>query len=496
MEKTSKPLTLVRNWTSLVGILFAAFGFISGLVFIVLDIRGHMENPYIGIFTYMVVPVFIIGGLLLTLIGARRERNRRRRGAGGPSRLPVINLNDQGHFISFVVVASVLILFMAISGVGSYRAYHFTESVEFCGQTCHSVMKPEFTAYQHSPHANTGCTTCHIGPGAGFFVKSKLNGLYQVYSTAFNKYSRPIPAPVHNLRPAKETCYTCHWPNKFFGAVEMNRTYFRADEENSPWSIQMLIKVGGGDPERGRAQGIHWHMAIENKIEYIATDEKRQELPWVRVTHADGVQTVYQTTDEDKRLTEEEIAVAEIRTMDCIDCHNRPTHQFHSPERSLNEAMTAGRIDYSIPSIKHNAIEALTEDYETEEQALMGIRTQLEEAYPEGGANVEKAITTVEQIYKTTIFPEMKVSWKEYPDHIGHMISPGCFRCHDAEHENEAGKTISRQCDTCHDIIAQGPGRELASITSGGLPFQHPEDIDEEWKETRCDDCHEGVPVL
>jgi hypothetical protein len=494
MERTTRPHTLVRNWLSLFGIILAAFGFVAGLVFIALDIQGHLDNPYIGIFTYMVVPVFIIGGLLLTIIGAFRERKRRKLGITQRSSLPVINLNEQGHFISFIVVVSVIFLFISISGVGSYRAYHFTESVEFCGETCHSVMKPEFTAYQHSPHANTGCTTCHIGPGADFFVKSKLNGIYQVYSTMFEKYNRPIPTPVHNLRPAKETCYTCHWPNKFFGAIEMNRTYFRADEENTPWSIQMLIKVGGGDPEHGRTQGIHWHMAIENKIEYIATDEKRLEIPWVRMTHADGSQVVYQ--NKDNPLTEEEIANADIRVMDCIDCHNRPTHQFHSPERALNEALTAGRIDDSIPSIKLNALEALTGDYETEEQALTEIREQLEEAYPDGGLNVEKSIATVEQLYKVNFFPEMNVSWKEYPDHIGHMISPGCFRCHNGEHVSDDGQVISRECDSCHTIIAQGPGRELASITSGGLPFQHPEDIDEEWKESRCDDCHEGVPVM
>lgn len=494
VKRKSNERRLTHNLISLLGIVFAAIGFVVGATLIVIDIQTHFDNPYTGIFTYLVVPAILSGGLFLILVGALKERKRRLKGTQEVSRLPVINLNDSKQFHTFIVVIVVTLLFICISVVGSYRAYHFTESVEFCGKTCHSVMKPEYTAYQNSPHANAGCTKCHIGPGADFYAKSKLNGLYQVYSTMFNKYSRPIPAPVHNLRPAKETCYTCHWPEKFFGSVEFKRTYFRADEVNSPWTIQMLMKVGGGDTQHGRAQGIHWHMAVENKIEYIAADEKRLEIPWVRMTGADGVSTIYQSKDDP--LTAEEIATAEIRTMDCIDCHNRPTHQFHSPERALNEALTTGLLDPDIPEIKLNGIEALTGDYETEGEALLGIQELLAEAYPEGGAEVEKAIATVQRIYTQNIFPEMKVSWEAYPDHIGHMITPGCFRCHNGDHQNEQGQVISRDCDACHTIIAQGPGREIQSINTGGLEFIHPEDIDEEWKESRCDDCHTGVPVM
>jgi nitrate/TMAO reductase-like tetraheme cytochrome c subunit len=494
MNNQSSKRSLIHNLTSLFGMVFAAIGFIAGTALITIDAQTHFDNPYTGIFTYMVVPAILFGGLLLVLIGVLRERKRQQRGNSEETRLPIINLNDRKQFISLATVVVVTLLFIAISVVGSYRAFHFTESVEFCGKTCHNVMKPEYTAYQNSPHANAGCTKCHIGPGADFYAKSKLNGLYQVYSTMFNKYSRPIPAPVHNLRPAKETCYTCHWPEKFFGATEMTRTYFRADEENSAWTIQMLLKVGGADSSSDHTKGIHWHMAADNKIEYIAADEKRLEIPWVRMTGSDGIPTVYQT--KDNPLTPEQIASSEIRTMDCIDCHNRPTHQFHSPERALNEALATGRLSPGIPEIKLNGIEALTGNYETEGEALKAIRKTLEEAYPDGGTEVENAIAAVQHIYSQNIFPEMKVSWEEYPDHIGHMITPGCFRCHNGDHQNEQGKTISRDCDSCHTIIAQGPGRDITSINTGGLEFKHPEDIDEEWKETRCDGCHEGLPVM
>ena len=262
---TATRRSLVHNLTSLLGIILTATGFIAGTTLMILDAKNHFDHPYTGIFTYMLIPAILFGGLLLILFGVLRERKRRKKKGATLSALPIINLNDTKQFSTFILVILVTLGFIAISAVGSYRAYHFTESVEFCGLTCHDVMKPEYTAYKKSPHANAGCTKCHIGPGADFYAKSKLNGLYQVYSTLFNKYSRPIPAPVHNLRPAKETCYTCHWPEKFHGATEFKRTYFRADEKNSPWTIQMLMKVGSGDSSQNQANGIHWHAAIDNK---------------------------------------------------------------------------------------------------------------------------------------------------------------------------------------------------------------------------------------
>ena len=482
-----------RNLTAVTGVVMAAFGFIVGTTLIVIDMQVHLDNPYTGIFTYMVVPAILILGLFLILVGALRARKQDRLAHPDIGRMPVINMNDPVHLRNFLVVTVVTLLFICLSVVGGYRTYHFTESVEFCGKTCHSVMKPEYTAYQNSPHANAGCTKCHIGPGADFFVKAKLNGLYQVYSTLFNKYNRPIPAPVHNLRPAKETCYTCHWPEKFFGATELKRTYFRADEENSPWTIQMLLKVGGGGSGHGpHPQGIHWHVTADNKIEYIATDEKRLEIPWIRMTNPDGSQTIFENPDNP--LTPEQIASSEIRTMDCIDCHNRPTHQFHSPERALNDALASGQLDATLPEIKRLASDALSDDYETEGEALAAIAESLSEAYPADKA--QEAIAAVQRIYSQNMFPEMKVSWKEYPDHIGHMNTPGCFRCHNGDHENEQGRTITRDCNACHTIIAQGPGLDVESINTGGLPFKHPEDIDEEWKESRCDDCHDGLPIM
>lgn len=496
--KTERSHTLLRNWMSLLGIPLAAFGFVVGAGLIVLDILNPFASPYLGIFTYLIVPVILIGGLLLTGLGAWREHRRRLSGrpASLPN-LPVIDLNTTRHFYTFVAVIVVAFLFFTLSGVGSYRAYHFTESVEFCGKTCHSVMKPEHTAYGESPHANVRCTECHIGPGAGWLVKSKLNGLYQVYSTMFNKYSRPIETPVHNLRPAQETCYECHWPAKFFGAVQRTRTYFAADEENTAWSLRMLINVGGGSPEHGPVEGIHWHMVGANKIEYVATDEKRLVIPWVRQTDREGNVTVYVSEDSKDDFSPEGLAKAEVRTLDCIDCHNRPTHNFHDPNKSLDTALGTGAIDPALPWVKLASAEALLAEYTTEPEAMAGIEARLRKEYPDGGANVDRAVAEVQRIYRTTFFPEMKVDWRQYPDHIGHFITPGCFRCHDNKHVSPQGRRITMDCKACHSILAQGPGGAPGdiAISAEGLDFEHPGGNDL-LDGTLCSECHTGAPEL
>lgn len=503
LDPVNKPHHLLMNLTSLVGLIIGVSGLISAIFLLAMDYMGHGENPYLGIFTFMVAPAAFLAGLAMATVGALRMRKQLREAGGSIKKMPVIDLNNRAHFKTLVISIVGGLFIIGLSAMGTYRAYHFTESVEFCGKTCHAVMKPEHTAFSASPHANVSCVTCHIGPGADWFVKSKINGLRQVWNTAFNLYPRPIKTPIHNLRPAKETCYTCHWPEKFFGSVLMNRTYFRSDSKvNSPWTVQMLINVGGGDIRHGRGQGIHWHMAVDNQIEYIAVDEKRLAIPWVRQTASDGSVTVYKTTDTNyidhlaaiERPDHD--AHYEKRIMDCIDCHNRPSHQYHAPERSVNESMSAGLIDASLPYIKQRSVELLDGEYETEPEALAAIEEGLREAYPEGGELVERAIEQVQRIYSHNFFPEMKVSWRVYPDHIGHMISPGCFRCHDGKHQSEDGKVIRNDCNICHTIIAQGKGTEVQNISSGGLEFEHPEDVGDAYESQRCDECHDGMPIL
>lgn len=497
MTERQKKFGYLYNWTSLTGIVLTVIGFITGVALLVMDYRNPNSTIYSGLFTYFVSPLVLTLGLILVVTGWFRERRRRKGHIEDFKPMPVLDLNDRRHYIAFIVLVVTIFVFIVLSGIGSFSAYKYTESVAFCGTTCHEAMKPENDSYAHSPHANVRCVDCHIGPGAGSFVQAKLRGLHQVKAVLTGKFQRPIPTPIENLRPASETCYECHWPEKFFGNLEQTKTYFKADESNSAYTISYLLPVGGGDPRHGPAHGIHYHMSVEKKIEYIASDDKRQVIPWIRMTDHEGKVTVFQTTDKKLALAETNIAAAKPRHMDCMDCHNRPAHQYQTPNRALDLSMSLGKIDPSIPYIKKNCAKALLGDYKTQDEGLAAIEKQLHEAYPQGGAKIEAIIAEVKGIYSRNFFPEMKVDWRAYPDDIGHWNTPGCFRCHDGKHKSESGKVISRECKTCHTITSQNPGATAGTYVREGVEFKHPvEDDDGAWKEDNCCDCHGGAPDL
>lgn len=493
MKRKLQLLPLMENWISMLGIFLGTCAFATGTFLLILELVRPSHHAYMGILTYLVAPTLLAGSLALIVFGMLITRRKMKRSGGVLPKPPVIDLGNRRTVRRLAILWAGVSVFLVVSAVATYHTFHFTESVEFCGTICHEVMKPEYVAFKESPHANTTCAKCHIGPGAGWFVKSKLSGLYQVYSVMFNKFDRPIATPVHSLRPAKQTCQNCHWPEKFFGAVLRTWTYFLPDEENSPWTIKMLLNIGGGNPEHGKIKGIHWHMEGVNTIEYVATDEKRLVIPWVRAIDQDGNETIYRTEEQDEAITDEVAATMATRTMDCIDCHNRPTHQYRSPNEALDMALLAGTVDASMPEIKYKAGEWLADDYATETQALDTIERELRETYA-SHAGLESAITTIQNIYSKNFFPEMKVRWDQYPDHIGHKITPGCFRCHDGKHVSDTGERIRHDCAICHTILAQGPGRDAPGFAAQGMEFQHPEDVDGEWKTERCDMCHTGSP--
>jgi hypothetical protein len=484
MGKSTRRPSLLQNWTSLIGLVVVVGSLFSFFLLCVLDAVAQFSNPYLSILTWMVAPGFLTAGLLLTFVGALRER-RRRKGSGSLVSAVQIDLSrsrDRRILVGFVIGS---LLFIMLSAVGSYNTFEFTESVQFCGETCHQVMKPELTTHDHGPHARVACVACHVGPGVGWFVRSKLTGSYQLYSVAFNKYPRPITTPIKNLRPARETCEQCHWPQKFSGNLDRTFTYFSGDASNSPYSVRLSIKIGGSDPTRGPVGGIHWHMVVGNRVEYIATDPARQKIPWVRITDSQGVVTVYRAP----KFTND-ISQSQVRTMDCMDCHTRPSHRYVPPDKAVNLAMELGQIDRTLPWIKTNAVYVLTRKYDTDSQARDGIATALAERYP-NEPRIRDVIPVVQQIYRDNFFPEMKANWSVYPDNIGHMIWPGCFRCHDGNHKADDGRTIkANDCNACHTILAQGTGAELQQITTGGQPFKH---IGGDY-DLSCSDCHTGGP--
>ncbi len=475
--------SLLRNWLSMTGLVISTGSLFSFVLLFLLDTMAHFSNPYIGILTYIIAPGFFILGMLLTVWGALRERKKLGE-AGGILPKFVVDLSrpqDRRRMVVFIVCS---VLFLLLSAVGSYQTYHFTESVQFCGQACHTVMKPELVTYQHGSHARVACVECHIGPGAEWFVKAKISGTYQLYAVAFNKYPRPVPTPIKNLRPAQETCEQCHWPKKFVGNLDKTYNYFLGDETNTPFSVRLTMKVGGGDPTHGPVGGIHWHMNVGNKVQYFATDPARQKIPYVRVVDGQGVVTEYRT----KNFTNE-VAASQLRTVDCMDCHNRPAHTYQSPNDAVNLAISLNKIDRALPWIKTNAVYALTRNYTNETQALERIATHLAGRYPDD-ARIQPVIDVVQQIYRDNFFPEMNASWSKYPNNIGHKDWPGCFRCHDGQHKSTDGLRAIKasDCNTCHTILTQGSGADLNLLSPNGQKFKHPGDE----VDGACNDCHTG----
>ncbi len=372
---------LTHNKISIIG---AYISIIIVLAIILLLITGYFyedTNPYFGIISYVVLPLALVFSLLLIPVGMFFEWRRWRRG-DKPVRVkwPIIDFNRRSHRNATIMFLLGTIIFILIGSFGTYKAYHFSESVKFCGTTCHTVMKPQYTAYSNSPHARVSCASCHVGYGAGWYVKSKLSGAYQVYAVLFNKYPRPIPTPIKNLRPAQETCEECHWPEKTYGAQQRQFNHYMYDDENTPFYLDMIIKTGGGDPLLEQTSGIHWHMNVGVEVEYIARDIKRQEIPWIKVTDKrTGRVTIYQNTDEP--LTPEEIQTLPKRKMDCLDCHNRPSHAFFSPDYAVDKAIHSGKVNRNLPAIKRISVEAMAAEYEDTESAMKGIANTITTFY-------------------------------------------------------------------------------------------------------------------
>lgn len=487
------------NPISITGAALAVVSFATIIFLTFVDIFQEQAPAYIGIVSYVMLPVPLVIGLLLIPVGVWRERRRRAQGLPASRMSFLIDLNNQRQRSAITLFSSVTVIFLLFTAYGSYRTFEWTESTEFCGETCHTVMEPEFTAYQHSPHARVKCVDCHVGSGAGWYVRSKLSGAYQVYAVAVNNYPRPIPTPIANLRPAQETCEQCHWPSHFAGEKKYINTYFKSDSANTRWTIALLMKTGGGSAERTPTSGIHWHMNIANEITYVATDSQRQVIPWVKLKNKTTGEDV-EFTSTDVAVSAEELANLPKNTMDCIDCHNRPSHIYRPPVRIVDHSLASGRISTELPMVRAASIQVLTQEYSTSGAAMDSIplllRQYYEENFPHVAQQKRNLITLAADELKTqfsqNFFPAMKVNWKAYPNNIGHMTDIGCFRCHDGKHVSPSGRAISNDCNSCHTILYQGTDPVPTTLSVAGLPFQHPEDVGDMWKETNCKDCHTG----
>jgi nitrate/TMAO reductase-like tetraheme cytochrome c subunit len=475
-----------NNWISAIGGVLAVGALFSFALLAWMDFTQGNKNPYLGIFTYIVAPGFLIAGLATVFFGAWAQRRWAiKHAATAPDkwRLDFSSARQRRYLVLFGIGAA---CFIMLSAFGSYQTYHYSESVQFCGEVCHRAMNPEFVAYQRSSHAHVDCVDCHIGSGAEWFIKAKINGTHQLIAYTLNNYNRPIATPLTKIRPAQDICAKCHWPEKSHGNLDVTNDHFLSDRANTPFSVRLLMHVDTAAPG-GATGGIHWHVNQNEKVEYFASDAKRQEIPWMRVTRlADGVARVYRT-----EAFKGEPPADKIRTMDCMDCHNRPAHVFPAANDTVEKSMVSGALSSKLPNVKREAVKAMMQEgITTAENAPIKIADYLRSKYA-SAPELPAAITEVQRIYATTIFPERKADWRVYPNNIGHKDWPGCFRCHDDKHKGAVGKAVpASDCNSCHTILAQGKGIELEQLNAKGFEFKHPSgDLD---PDLTCADCHNG----
>lgn len=488
-----------KNWLSIIGTIIAGMNLALIIILFIISTVFNKSNTNLGLFIYIILPGFLLLGLILIPIGIIRERRRiRKKGESGEKQLPKIDLNDPRHRNAFVIFAITTIIVLFLSTLGSFQAFHITESVEFCGTLCHKVMEPEYTAYQNSPHANVACVECHVGSGASWYVKSKLSGLHQVYAVMTKTFPKPIETPLHDLRPARETCEKCHWPQKFYARTLWTNKYFLADSSNSEWDVMLQMKTGPEYSGLGLREGIHWHINPDVNIEYISENDKRENITYVKYTNKKtGAVKVFR--NEGNPITDSLISASNSRVMDCIDCHNRPSHNYNSPTVYFDKAMLNGAISKDIPFFKKASMNVLKETFTDKDTAIMKIRESIKGFYAGFDNNyydshkeaVDKSIDAVTKAFSQNTFPFMKVSYDHYPEHIGHLESDGCFRCHNDGFKSEDGSVISRDCNLCHNIVGQGRqgAMEYSSIRES-LEFKHPINIGTAWKEANCSECH------
>jgi hypothetical protein len=449
----ARDVRLIRSPISVAGMVLTTISAVLFLIVFLADVFGLHTNPYLGIVFFLLLPALFLAGLVLIPLGAWIERRRRR--AGKPpseASWPRFDLNDPVQRTRAILVFALTMANIVVVSLAAYRGVEYMDSPQFCGQTCH-VMKPEFVAYHDAPHSQVRCVECHVGSGATSFVQSKLSGVRRVVALARGTYARPI-LPPQNLRPARETCAECHWPEKFHGDVVRTITEYGDDEANTPTTTTLQLHVGGG-ARAPVAKGIHWHMNVANEIDFVAADADRQTIPYVRVKTREGSVREYFA----EGVARDHPPAGALRRMDCLDCHNRPSHPIApTAERAVNELMATGHIPTSLPFVHREAVKALKTGYPTQEAGADGVARAIRGFYqaepgPERRRpDVDQAVDALVGAYRRNVFPEMNVRFGTYVTNIGHIDFPGCFRCHDDRHTTRDGKTIGQECDTCHGI--------------------------------------------
>ena len=462
--------TLRRFWRGLstnllgtAGVILTTTAFFLFILAEVLRLVGVMTNAYLGLITYLALPALFVLGLVLIPLGwwlyVRRSGKKTRELLTERFDPDLVQPRHTGSRVVRVILLLSLINVVFLIAGGA-RMLKFMDTPEFCGTACHSVMGPEWAVYQASPHARVRCVDCHVGTSAEAMIDAKLNGLWQMISVTFDLYERPIPTPVHGLRPARETCEKCHWPETFYGDRLKRFVHFDNDEKSTPIYTTLALKVGSGKGDR--REEIHWHVASKNAVRYMAADEKRAKIRWVEAKQDDGSWRRYTNRALVEELRKRPAKkMPTVRTMDCVDCHNRATHIFEDPAEAVDKRVAAGEIPRALPYARRQALDALTGSYpkdkelEAIERNFRGFyKYDLPEVSQKQAKDIDQAVASLKAIYKRNIHPGMNVGWNVYADHIGHRRGTGCRRCHNPDMVTEDGEAVGHGCTICHSILA------------------------------------------
>lgn len=499
--------SLLKNWLTLLGIV-ASLGalFVFVLLAAVDFLFGH-SSPYFSLLAYVAVPAVFVGGLFLIVAGLViwywLNNRPDEPGSGFCSyfkvKTPDLKL-DLGRLSTWLVIISFLVV-IGVSGTvvafAGYKVYHWSESDEFCGKVCHNTMEPMDVAHANNPHAKIKCVECHVGPGVEAYLYAKINGTRQLFQNVTGTYHTPIPVPVAAMygrhldgkTKIEHTCMECHWNERYIGQRGKTFTHFLRDEGDLKTTYRLIFNVGGTDPNSGQVSGIHWHTAENSKVEFVTENNKREgRIIWIRTTDQKGENKIF-SRDEEKY----DPATQKLFTMTCLECHNRPAHRYHTPVAAVDMAFELGSLPRELgENIKLNVIELLTGEYKTQAEAFEKIAEGMKEAYPDS-EHLAVATKTVQGIYRRNIFPEMKSTWENYPDNLGHMHSEGCTRCHNKYVvDEEEGESVPNGCNDCHLILAQSKEGDWDEADPKGLVFKHP-DGNRQRNVAGCITCHHGT---
>ena len=485
------------NPLTVAGSVIAVFNLGLMVFLLIVDFLAKRPRPYSDLIILLILPLFILIGIAFIILGIVRQRRRQKTGLPTEEqRLFVLDFNNEKQRRLVVLLSIGFIFLTLLYSFAMFKGYEFVESVPFCGRVCHTVMGPEFRAHAFSYHGEVECSACHVGSGTQYFVLSKLRGTKELYDLLSNTFPRPIPVPVRDLRPSKDTCQTCHGPRYAFTENLQGRKYYLSDTKNTEWEIGLLFKIGAGRVLTDKPPIMHWHYAVARQIEYATADPKREVIPWIRAIGFDGKARIYRA--QGGNTSGKEPLPEQKRVMDCIDCHNRIGHEYYPPDRILNVLLSLKLVDPLLPDIKSTAVQALGGNYSSREAARSGIKDAIMEFYQKKYSDVatlkkaelERVIVTLQDLYDRNYDPIMKVSWKNFPSQKGHMYSPGCFRCHDGKHKSDDGAVLSKDCNLCHLLVRKQMEKEnkLAVLTEETYP--HPVDVGDSYKEMSCSECH------